>query len=152
MAALKRVTGPLGMEWILTKWSAPGPWQNEARQLMPQGVDGFASYWVETVANMSAVGLCPEHLDLMNEPDSNGQWSLVRKHTVPSLFPSAILTFVPSLSWQIVKACYRRNRATTLKGSLLTFRSQLPPKASRGWVEKRQAWASNTNVLKASAV
>eukprot|EP01046_Picozoa_sp_COSAG06_P000255 COSAG06_NODE_7_length_38054_cov_37.302569_17_plen_137_part_00 len=69
------------MEWILTKWSAPGPWQNEARQLMPQGVDGFASYWVETVANMSAVGLCPEHLDLMNEPDSNGQWSLVRKHT-----------------------------------------------------------------------
>ena len=36
-----------------------------------------------------------------------------------------------------------------LKGSFLTFRSQLPPKASRGWVEKRQAWASNTNVLKA---
>jgi hypothetical protein len=102
MAALKRVTGPLGMEWILTKWSAPGPWQNEARQLMPQGVDGFASYWVETVANMSAVGLCPEHLDLMNEPDSNGQWSLVRKHTVPSLFPSAILTVVPSLSWQFI--------------------------------------------------
>ena len=76
MAALRQITKPLGIEWVLTKWSASGPWEDEHHVLTRAGVDGFAQYWVETVSNLSQAGLCPEHLDLMNEPDSGGQWSL----------------------------------------------------------------------------
>ena len=78
MHALRRVTEPLGIEWVLTMWSAKKGMAgvDAHNRLTAAGVEVFATYWLKLVSGMCTTGICPHHLDLMNEPDSAGAWSL----------------------------------------------------------------------------
>jgi hypothetical protein len=78
MHALRAVTEPLGIEWVMTMWSAKKGMAgvDAHNRLTVAGVEVFASYWLKLVTGMCSTGICPHHLDLMNEPDSAGAWSL----------------------------------------------------------------------------
>jgi hypothetical protein len=78
MHALRALTEPLGIEWVMTMWGAKKGTAgvDKHNRLTAAGVEVFAAYWLKLVAGMCASGICPHHLDLMNEPDSAGAWSL----------------------------------------------------------------------------
>jgi len=63
-------------------------------------IDGFAQYWVNLVMNLSADGLCPHAIDLMNEPDSGGQWST-------GILPADYNTLVISVRGKLDTAGYK---------------------------------------------
>ena len=72
MRNLRMMTASLGIQWLFQLWSAPDRYTKGG---MLSDVRGFAAYWVTVVARLAAVGACPDHIDLMNEPDSGGAWS-----------------------------------------------------------------------------
>jgi hypothetical protein len=71
MDATRALTDTLGVAWMPMVWSAPSSFG--AYQL--SDVDGFAQWWADQVVIWSAAGRKPETIELMNEPDSGGQWS-----------------------------------------------------------------------------
>jgi len=72
MQAMRALTRSLGIRQLFQLWSAPGQFTRDG---MLTDVDGFAAYWVALVGRLAAEGVCPDFLDLMNEPDSGGAWS-----------------------------------------------------------------------------
>ena len=73
MAATKAITDAHGAEWIAMVWAAPGAYTNGASML--QDPEGFAAWWAGHVAEYDDRGLRPAYVELMNEPDSGGEWS-----------------------------------------------------------------------------
>ncbi len=73
MRNLRAITDALGIEWVYTVWAAPGALQTDAGLLFD--VNGFARWWARHTATAHANGVAVEYIELMNEPDSGGQWS-----------------------------------------------------------------------------
>lgn len=73
MQALRKVTDALDIRWIYVTWEAPKRYTSDANMLVD--VEGFAAWWVQQVTDLDKEAVCPHYLDLMNEPDSKGNWS-----------------------------------------------------------------------------
>ena len=73
LAATRQVTNALGIQWVTMIWSAPQQFEDE--QAMLRDVNGFADWWVSEVAEFDSHNMRPHFIELMNEPDSDGNWS-----------------------------------------------------------------------------
>lgn len=67
------ITNDLGIKWVLASWQGPGRFHGNGNIL--QDVDGFAEWWVNEVELFDQHGMRLPYIELMNEPDSNGDWS-----------------------------------------------------------------------------
>ncbi|MFT5584997.1 MAG: hypothetical protein ACI9VR_002585 [Cognaticolwellia sp.] len=72
LQALHAITESRGIAWILHPWSAPNPMVSQG---MLSQVSDFAKWTVDEVQRLVALGIQPAWIELMNEPDSQGQWS-----------------------------------------------------------------------------
>ena len=72
LRALRTRTRALGIQQIYLLWEAPPAFTAGG---MLRDIPGFAAYWAALVARLAGEGVCPDHIDLMNEPDSGGAWS-----------------------------------------------------------------------------
>lgn len=75
MAQTRNLTDALGIKWIYMIWSAPTSFANTQGQLRSNQIDDFAAWWADHVADLYNIGIDVEYIELMNEPDSGGQWS-----------------------------------------------------------------------------
>lgn len=73
MQAMRALTDELGIKWVLMLWIGPAHCMDEKHRLTD--IDGFANWWLEQVRRFDENGIRPEYLELMNEPDSRGEWS-----------------------------------------------------------------------------
>jgi hypothetical protein len=73
VTATRAMTDELGIEWVLMVWIAPSEYATPESRL--KAIDGFASWWVSLLDGYRDHGIRPEYIELMNEPDSDGQWS-----------------------------------------------------------------------------
>jgi hypothetical protein len=73
LQALRATTDALDIEWLYMLWSAPQQFANGANRL--NDIPGFASWWAGHLAALRDQGVPVEYIELMNEPDSDGQWS-----------------------------------------------------------------------------
>ena len=69
---LRKETDRLGIRWVYNLWSAPEEYRRDG---MLGDVSGFSVYWKDLVAELDRQGVRPHFIDLMNEPDSKGEWS-----------------------------------------------------------------------------
>ena len=72
LQALHEITQSRGISWILHPWSAPNPMVSQGMLVQ---VSDFAAWTVNEVQRLQALGIVPAWIELMNEPDSQGQWS-----------------------------------------------------------------------------
>ena len=72
LQAMHALTQSLGIRQVYLLWSAP---ERFTAGGMLVDVAGFAAYWVGEVARLDSLGVRPDAIDLMNEPDSGGAWS-----------------------------------------------------------------------------
>lgn len=68
----RQMTDKLGVKWIYMIWST-GRRFSEKRNL--NDIEGFADWWLDEVQKLHADNIPIEYIELMNEPDSRGQWS-----------------------------------------------------------------------------
>jgi hypothetical protein len=73
MQATRAITDALGIEWVYMVWI--GPWDYMDGNGMLNDVSGFATWWTSHVADLYNHSIPVEYIELMNEPDSWGQWS-----------------------------------------------------------------------------
>ncbi|QUI21652.1 hypothetical protein HZI73_04800 [Vallitalea pronyensis] len=73
MKKLREVTNDKGIEWIYMIWYGPN---HVAHNGMLKDPEGFGKWWAEHVEQLYQQGIEVEYIELMNEPDSNGEWSL----------------------------------------------------------------------------
>jgi len=71
--ATRAMTDELGIKWVLMVWMAPAEYMTPEHRL--SDIDGFASWWVSLLDAYRDHGIQPEYVELMNEPDSDGEWS-----------------------------------------------------------------------------
>ncbi len=71
--ATRAMTDALGIKWVLMVWIAPPEYATSESRL--NDIDGFASWWASLLDGYRDHGIQPEYIELMNEPDSDGQWS-----------------------------------------------------------------------------
>ncbi|UCC21819.1 MAG: hypothetical protein JSW23_08380 [Planctomycetota bacterium] len=72
---IRKLTDSLGIKWICMTWRGPRKWEDSKGNLKSEHVGDFAQWWLEEVTEFSKHGIRPEYIELMNEPDSDGQWS-----------------------------------------------------------------------------
>ncbi len=78
LRALRATTDARDIEWIYMVWAAPGALETDAGLLADVGA--FARWWARHAAGAYANGVPVEYIELMNEPDSGGQWSTGISH------------------------------------------------------------------------
>ncbi len=66
------VTNQLGVKWVLMSWRTP---QFEDQRQLLSDREGFAQWWANEVQAFHERGMPVPFIELMNEPDSNGEWS-----------------------------------------------------------------------------
>lgn len=66
------ITGELGVKWVLMSWRTPQ--FEDDRQLLGDR-EGFAQWWADEVEAFHKRGMPVQFIELMNEPDSGGEWS-----------------------------------------------------------------------------
>jgi hypothetical protein len=72
MRDAKKLTDRLGIKWLYSRWRAPKEFTDGK---MLTDAPGYARYWKDLVAELEREGVRPHFVDLMNEPDSRGNWS-----------------------------------------------------------------------------
>ncbi len=72
LQATRAITDALDIPWISMVWSAPAAYRSGGILTDPSG---FAQWWANHVDQAYAQGIPLEFVELMNEPDSQGQWS-----------------------------------------------------------------------------
>lgn len=72
LQTLRKETDRLGIRWIYNLWSAPTEFRDGK---MLGDVSGFSNHWKNLVVELENHGVRPHYIDLMNEPDSKGEWS-----------------------------------------------------------------------------
>jgi len=72
MRKTRQMTDALGIKWVYMVWSGPRKY-SQKRKL--SDVEGFAEWWTEQVKELYKNNVPVEYIELMNEPDSGGQWS-----------------------------------------------------------------------------
>ena len=72
---IRKLTDSLGIKWIYMTWRGPRKWEDSKGNLKAEHVDDFAQWWADEVAELNKQGVRTEYIELMNEPDSDGQWS-----------------------------------------------------------------------------
>lgn len=75
MAQTRALTDSLGIQWIYMAWSAPPAFITSQGRLRDDRIVNFAAWWASHVASLYNIGIPVEYIELMNEPDSGGQWS-----------------------------------------------------------------------------
>jgi len=75
MQNTRAMTDELGIQWVYMIWVAPGPYMDGNGCLRDDMIDDFAIWWTSEVADLYSHGIPVEYIELMNEPDSGGQWS-----------------------------------------------------------------------------
>ena len=75
---IRKLTDSLGIKWICMTWRGPRKWEDSKGNLKSEHVGDFAQWWLEEVTEFNKHGIRPEYIELMNEPDSDGQCTPVR--------------------------------------------------------------------------
>lgn len=75
MQATRQVTDQLGIQWIYMIWRAPTEYVDTNSRLLDAQLPAFAQWWAAQVNDLYAHNIPIEYIELMNEPDSDGQWS-----------------------------------------------------------------------------
>lgn len=73
LKALRRETDQLGIKWVYVIWRS----KKESRKMIDsdKGVAQFADEWLQIIHELYRNGIPIEYIELMNEPDSKGDWS-----------------------------------------------------------------------------
>jgi hypothetical protein len=66
------MTDELGVKWIYMIWSTGGRFSKNQNLT---DIDGFVDFWLTEVTYLYSNNIPVEYIELMNEPDSKGQWS-----------------------------------------------------------------------------
>jgi hypothetical protein len=72
MQRTRAVTDTLGVEWLYMAWSAPGAYRDGG---MLDDPEGYGIWWAGHVDELYTHDIPVEYIELMNEPDSGGEWS-----------------------------------------------------------------------------
>ena len=72
MQRTRAMTDALGIKWVYMSWIA---WCCMDENNMLNDVPAYATWWKNHVADLYSHGIPVEYIELMNEPDSWGQWS-----------------------------------------------------------------------------
>jgi hypothetical protein len=75
MQATRVSTNALGIKWIYMIWRAPSQFMDAQNRLLDSQLSAFAQWWATQVSDLYLHNIPIEYIELMNEPDSNGQWS-----------------------------------------------------------------------------
>lgn len=75
MLITRQMTEQLGIDWTYMIWRAPTQFVDAQNRLLDSQLSAFAQWWAAEVSDLYAHGIPVEYIELMNEPDSNGQWS-----------------------------------------------------------------------------
>lgn len=75
MQSTRQVTDQLGIKWIYMIWRAPSQFVDANGRLLDAQLPAFAQWWVAQVYDLYLHAIPIEYIELMNEPDSGGQWS-----------------------------------------------------------------------------
>lgn len=75
MQATRLMTDSLGIGWVSMVWRAPSSFVDAQGRLLNAQLPAFAQWWAAQVNDLYAHGVPIESIELMNEPDSGGQWS-----------------------------------------------------------------------------
>jgi len=73
MAKTRAMTDELGIKWVYMIWTGPDQYKDSKGLLTD--VTGFATWWKDHVVELYEHNIPVEYIELMNEPDSDGQWS-----------------------------------------------------------------------------
>lgn len=75
MQATRQMTDSLDIDWVSMVWRAPTTFVDGQGRLLDAQLPAFAEWWATQVNDLYAHGIPIESIELMNEPDSGGQWS-----------------------------------------------------------------------------
>ncbi len=75
MQVTRQMTDLFGIQWIYMIWSAPSQFVDAQNRLRDSQLSAFAQWWAAEVDELYDNGIPIEYVELMNEPDSDGQWS-----------------------------------------------------------------------------
>lgn len=75
MQVTRQMTDQLGIAWIYMIWRAPTQFVDAQGRLLDAQLPAFAQWWAAQVDDLYAHSIPVEYIELMNEPDSGGQWS-----------------------------------------------------------------------------
>jgi len=75
MQNTRAMTEALGIRWVYMIWVAPWFVMDGNGRLRDDRIDDFANWWAGHVDELYDYGIEVEFIELMNEPDSGGQWS-----------------------------------------------------------------------------
>ena len=75
MQVTRQMCEQLGIDWIYMIWRAPSEFVDAQDRLLDSQLSAFAQWWAAEVNDLYAHSIPVEYIELMNEPDSGGQWS-----------------------------------------------------------------------------
>ena len=135
LQALHAITESRGISWILHPWSAPNPMINQG---MLTQVSDFADWTVNEVQRLEALGIVPAWIELMNEPDSQGQWSTGISTSNYAQLASEVREGLDAAGLQSVGILGPSGSALNYFNSNRDYLLAVDPKALSGW--SSHAW------------
>lgn len=75
MQTTRQMCEQLGIDWTYMIWEAPTAFVDAQHRLLDAQLPTFAQWWAAQVNDLHDHDVAVEYIELMNEPDSGGQWS-----------------------------------------------------------------------------